>query len=99
MPLQRFEFQAIFQADDILSGDRALDRHRRLGRLYRGRGLALRYALERRIDLTDEIWDLGARYRIVADISGDDACGERNIVAATRSLGHDGNSTTIALKC
>jgi hypothetical protein len=88
MTLERFEFLAVLQADDVIGRDRPFHRHRRLQRLG-GRILAAGgYPQQRRMHLIDQGRDFARGHRIIADESGDDTGSEFDEVAVARVVGH-----------
>src|SRR3974390_1545913 len=86
--LERFELLAVFEADDVVGRDRALDRHCGLGRLRRRLAVAARHPRERRVHLADQRRQVAGRDAVVADIGRDDLGGQRDVVATRRAFAH-----------
>jgi hypothetical protein len=79
--LEHLQLLAVLEADDVVVGDRAADRHRR-GELDQRRGLLGRQPAQRIEDRLDERPDLGAADGVVADMRRDDLGGEGEKLAA-----------------
>jgi len=91
MTLERFEFLAVLQADDVFRGNRPLYRNGRLKRLsWRGDVAAVGDAHERGIDLADQGGNFGAGNGIVAHVGGDDIGSQLDITALIEILSHVG---------
>ena len=71
MTLEGFELLSVLETDDVVGGDRFLQRHGRLERLGGSFAASARYPCEGAMDLVDQRRKILGRYGVVADISRD----------------------------
>src|SRR5205823_13573418 len=68
MTLERFEFFSVLKADEMLRGDRLLDRNRRFRCLARRLALTPQDPGQGGMHFTDQRRERGSRNRVVADV-------------------------------
>ena len=85
VPLQHLQLLAVLEADDVVVGHRAADRHRRR-QLDRRRRLVRRQPAQRVENRLDQRADLGARDGVVADMRRNDLGGKGEKLASIDGL-------------
>src|ERR1700756_1465842 len=83
MALERLEPFSVLETDDVIRGNRPLQRHSGL-EIYTGLPAPARYPRQSAVDLIDEGREVLRRHRVVADISRDDRSRELDECSARR---------------